>query len=429
MVPALASAQSRQVTNGSFEQPDMGDVRDWYPVSEADMPGWQTDSSFDTFEIWAKSFNSVTPADGDQLIELNYKANDTITTNVCLVAGETVTLRFAHRGRAAAGTQTIRVHLDGATQDYTSPNSGAMVQYSWAKTISTGGVVPIRFQSLAPTGEVGNLLDNIRLEFGKPLFASFMTASGSGAENVAPGAAGPRLRLEGTAATPQTVTVTATGGTASVSDYTLTGTVTIPAGTYDGTLATSLPINFAPVNDGIFEPSETVVLGLSSPSSGVLIAPAACSPTYVTQYSYSITNDDNMALAISKNSSVVTPDIFHLPGAMVLYALTVTNPGVQTDSDTIVVNDVWPSDLYLDTSVLSPSTSFVNFIDGSPTSGLTFNPLSGVKLYDSTNTLLTPIGGLMANVARIEMTLGAIFQPGTAMPYPGFTLQMRGQVK
>lgn len=135
------------------------------------------------------------------------------------------------------------------------------------------------------------------------------------------------------------------------------------------------------------------------------------------------------ALNINKSSTIVPPDLFHLPSAKVLYDLNLSNPGVVLDNNSLVVSDVWPTNLLLDTSVLPPSSGFVNFVDGTPSSGLTFNPSTGVKLYDTSNNLLTPTGGLMANVARVEMSLGGIFTPSILTPYPNFKLQLRGQIK
>ena len=78
----------------------------------------------------------------------------------------------------------------------------------------------------------------------------------------------PRLLVNGVVTTPQTVTVTAVDGTATVADgdFTNVATVVIPIGIYDGTLATSVPVNLTINNDSRAEANESLSLWLSTTS-------------------------------------------------------------------------------------------------------------------------------------------------------------------
>ncbi|MCM4173590.1 hypothetical protein DHD32_19105, partial [Arenibacter sp. TNZ] len=117
---------------------------------------------------------------------------------------------------------------------------------------------------------------------------SFSSATGSGPENT--GANLPTLFVTGTvtAATTVTVTNSGTGTATSGVDYTFTSpqVVNIPAGVYDGTTATDIPIpTLSITNDAGVEPNETIVLGLSAATGDAsLVAP--------TSTTYTINNDD-----------------------------------------------------------------------------------------------------------------------------------------
>ena len=115
----------------------------------------------------------------------------------------------------------------------------------------------------------------------------------------------------------------ATGGTATAgSDYTLMpGTVTIPSGSVTG----SFSINI--INDDLVEPSETIIITLSSPSPGLSIGSQG-------SYTYTILNDDNVYTSFSTTAAsgpegnasapvtslqvVVSGGIISQPGSLIL---------------------------------------------------------------------------------------------------------------
>lgn len=90
-------------------------------------------------------------------------------------------------------------------------------------------------------------------------------------------------------------------------------------------------------------------------------------------------------LAIGKTSTVVSDPINggtnpkRLPGSVVRYVVTVTNsgPGL-VDSSSLVVTDALPPNTVLCVSTLC-SNPVVEFIDGTPASGLTFNAATNVS--------------------------------------------------
>jgi hypothetical protein len=110
------------------------------------------------------------------------------------------------------------------------------------------------------------------------------------------------IRVEGSITSPYTVDVVATGGTAVGlgGDYlfgsSATETVTIPAGTYDGTAASDIVIP-APVlnNDSLVEGNETIIFTMQNPSNaGVTIGDTTtdANATIESTYTYTVTDDD-----------------------------------------------------------------------------------------------------------------------------------------
>lgn len=121
----------------------------------------------------------------------------------------------------------------------------------------------------------------------------FAAATGSAAE----GAGGqlPLLLVNGTLAAPVQVTVSVTGGTATGADFTAPTTVTIPAGTYDGTAATGVAIpGFTITDDAVVEPDETAVFSVTSGNTAALVVgDANGNGTTVSVLTFTITNDDS----------------------------------------------------------------------------------------------------------------------------------------
>ncbi|WP_420592510.1 Calx-beta domain-containing protein [Robiginitalea biformata] len=192
--------------------------------------------------------------------------------------GNPGTLNFAG---TAGETETISVPL----------NNDAIVEADETFTVTLSG--PTNGVSLGtPSSATGTILDD------DTVVVNFSAPSSSGNENT--GANLPTLFVTGTVTAATTVTVTATGGTANGGgiDYNFSSpqVVNIPAGVYDGTTATDIPIpTLSIVNDATPEPSETIVLGLSAPTGDATLGST-------TSTTYTILNDDNQELQINNVS-------------------------------------------------------------------------------------------------------------------------------
>ncbi|WP_166825837.1 choice-of-anchor M domain-containing protein [Thalassoroseus pseudoceratinae] len=129
----------------------------------------------------------------------------------------------------------------------------------------------------------------------------FSTATASDSEDS--GSNLPMLLVNGTLTVAESVEVTVTGGTAANgTDFTLTETVTIPAGVYDGTVATAVPINLTITDDDVVELDETIELTLANATGTLFINDANGDTTTQDTSTYTITNDDSAKLAISNAS-------------------------------------------------------------------------------------------------------------------------------
>ncbi|MCA9177508.1 MAG: VCBS domain-containing protein [Planctomycetales bacterium] len=115
------------------------------------------------------------------------------------------------------------------------------------------------------------------------------------------------LLVQGTVATDQTVQVLSAGGTATeTSDYTNLPDVVIPAGTYDGTIATAIPINLAVQNDGLVETDETIDLQLDlAASTELTLADVDLDGLTSSVTTHTILNDDVAPTAVADSASVL----------------------------------------------------------------------------------------------------------------------------
>ena len=106
----------------------------------------------------------------------------------------------------------------------------------------------------------------------------------------------PVLLINGVVEADTTVTVSLEPGSATEgTDFTFTSpqVVTIPAGTYDGTLATALSIpTLAITDDTDPEPDETFTLALSAPTGDAVIADANHDETLQQSTTFTIIDDD-----------------------------------------------------------------------------------------------------------------------------------------
>ena len=327
-------AAPRLILNPSFEFPDLDTCgatgTTFRFVNQDIVPGWQTThpvrnnlncgpASGQPIEVWESGFNSVPADDGEQFVELNAFVPSALFQTVCVNTGETINWQFSHRARS--GTNTVEVRL--GSQLLTTETSDTSQWFTYTgSAVYTGasGDQDFIFEAIG-NGSVGNFLDNIQISL--PPYVEFLELSSS--DNEPDGGNIPLLRLNGELTSPASVDVIVTGGTASsVTDYNNVATVNIPAGSYDGTAATAIPINLTIVDDLDQENDETIIFGLANPTGGITITDSDCDTTLQDTTTYTIIdNDDNADLQVSKTDSMSE----YTPGNNGTYIIIVTNNG------------------------------------------------------------------------------------------------------
>jgi uncharacterized repeat protein (TIGR01451 family) len=146
-------------------------------------------------------------------------------------------------------------------------------------------------------------------------------------------------------------------------------------------------------------------------------------------------------LAVSKTSTV-TSDPFNggtnpkrVPGSVVSYVVTVTNSGPGTvDGSTLVITDPVPANTALCVSTIC-SNPVVQFVDGTPASGLTFNAATNVSYSSApgggapfTYTPVPDSQGFDAAVTGIRITTsGTMAAAGSGNP--SFSVRFRARVQ
>ncbi|MFQ5756455.1 MAG: OmpA family protein [Acidiferrobacterales bacterium] len=112
----------------------------------------------------------------------------------------------------------------------------------------------------------------------------------------------PNLIVTGVVGAGQTIDVNVTGGSAtSGTDFANVVSITIPAGSYTGTVATA--INLSIVDDTVVEPNETVDLQLANPSAGLTIGDANGNTATQSTHTYTINDDDQPRVELSTASA------------------------------------------------------------------------------------------------------------------------------
>ncbi len=249
---------------------------------------------------------------------------------------------------AAGGTHTCTVVSGpGCTQDPTQANGWTRYQTSYTNGSGGPQVVNLSYAAVSAAGGLaaGNLMDDVRIT-GLVAAVEFSAATASGPETV-PTANLPRLLVSGVVAAPQTVEIAITGGTAARGiDYSTVPAagnlvVTIPAGSYDGTLATA--VSLAAVLQILPDPDtppgpETIEMELVNPSAGIAITGVSTCGLAVAAHTYQILQPPLLSLAKQAPPAFVV-------GQAATYTLQVTNIGATDTSGTITVTDTVPAGL------------------------------------------------------------------------------------
>jgi uncharacterized repeat protein (TIGR01451 family) len=143
----------------------------------------------------------------------------------------------------------------------------------------------------------------------------------------------------------------------------------------------------------------------------------------------------NAALTIVKTSAVLsdpvngTTNAKSIPGAIIKYTLTVANTG----PDAVTANSVFIVDT-LPTQISAGTASNPTFIQGSPSSGLTFSATSNVAYANGTTTPASfaactykPVASYDPAVRYICLNPQGTFAASTGTP-PSFQLSYQAQI-
>ena len=137
---------------------------------------WATTATDRQIEIWGSGFNGVPAYSGNQFAELNANMVSTLYQEFDASPGSSVTISFAHRGRAGIDALQVEVGpLGGPYINLGEFSAGTTawvyntVSYTFPQNIQSK--YTIRFKSVRAAGgaTVGNFLDAISITLSKPV--------------------------------------------------------------------------------------------------------------------------------------------------------------------------------------------------------------------------------------------------------------------
>lgn len=137
---------------------------------------WGTTATDRQIEIWGSGFGGVPAYSGNQFAELNANMVSTLYQEFDASPGSSVTISFAHRGRAGIDALQVEIGpLGGPYVNLGEFSAGTdswvynTVNYAFPKTIQSK--YTLRFKSVRAAGgaTVGNFLDAISITLSKPI--------------------------------------------------------------------------------------------------------------------------------------------------------------------------------------------------------------------------------------------------------------------
>jgi gliding motility-associated-like protein len=165
-VMKVRSQSCNFLCNGDFENPVIGH---WTQIPDTVFQCWKTTESDSLIEVWWTGFNGVPAYHGNQFVELNANAVGTLFQNFLIAPTTTITIGFAHRGRA--GVDTMSVSIGPVGGPYVTLGKYADGNVNWGYyTVNyvipsnLGSYYSLRFNSIYAAGgipTVGNFLDDI----------------------------------------------------------------------------------------------------------------------------------------------------------------------------------------------------------------------------------------------------------------------------
>lgn len=238
------------------------------------------------------------------------------------------------------------------------------------------------------------------------------------------------VRIQQGTTTVASATTTGTGTTVTGGD---TGLVQLVSGTsYSldeiGAGATSIGIYTQAMSCTNANTASTTVrpTTMPGPITPVLGDVITCTLTNTRRSTALLTIDKSSTVISDPQNGTINPKL--IPGAIVEYAITVTNVGnLAVDASSIVLTDPLP------TTVTYHSSTSVTFANGTTASGLnSFNAATMVTYSSQTGGgapyTYTPVAGYDPNVRGLRIAPTGTMAAATATTQPSFTIRFRGRV-
>ncbi len=149
-------------------------------INQVNVPCWNTTASDGMIEVW--NAGAVPSYSGTKFVELNANMVSTLFQNFTAALSATVSISFAHRGRA--GLDVMEVQIGPVGGPYTSLGNFSADNTAWvyntvSYTFPAAGPTnySLRFASISAAGgaTVGNFLDAITISLPQPTITSALT--------------------------------------------------------------------------------------------------------------------------------------------------------------------------------------------------------------------------------------------------------------
>jgi uncharacterized repeat protein (TIGR01451 family) len=146
-IPTDGLCTNTGLLNGSFESPDIlnspivprqsfgSTIKAYY---EIDVPGWNTNSTYQAVELWHKD-SGIPAYEGSQFAELNAYDATGLFQDIATIPGQTLRWQFAHRARLYGSAVAAGVAVDTMQLNIGSP--GSLSSQGTYSTDSTGWIL------------------------------------------------------------------------------------------------------------------------------------------------------------------------------------------------------------------------------------------------------------------------------------------------
>ncbi len=157
-----STASANLVTNGSFENPQIG-AGSWTVLNGGALSGWQAGAG----GVEVRNNNAGTAYDGNQFIELDTYGNSSISQTIATTAGAQYLFSFAYSPRAgvAANSNGINAFWNGVlVGTFTASGIGLNGNFWFffdTPVTATGNLSTISFAATGISDSVGGSLDAV----------------------------------------------------------------------------------------------------------------------------------------------------------------------------------------------------------------------------------------------------------------------------